>query len=82
MFLLFSNERTRFFLKRLEGTGRQERKKCTSETEMYKTFNSLRELLDRMFVVAPGKKISINRKLLKDLASAAWKCSRYCPLVL
>lgn len=82
MFLFFPDERTGLLLKRLERTGRQERKKCTSETEMHKTFNSLRELLDRTFVAAPGKKISINGKLLKDPASVAWKCSRYCPLFL
>lgn len=57
MFLLFPDERTRLLLKRLEGAGRQERKKCLSETEMHKAFNSLRELLDRMSVAAPGKKI-------------------------
>lgn len=67
MFLLFPDERTRLLLKRLEGTGRQERKKCTSETEMHKTFNSLRELLDRIFVAAPAKRFPSIKKCYKTL---------------
>lgn len=56
-----------FFWRDLKGLEGRWEKKCTSETGMHKIFDSLRELLDGIFVAAPGKKISINGKLLKDL---------------